>query len=60
MFKHVQMQKGAHFTIVCIILLIGLGSKIQEKCAKQHVYECLLQNLMSLNKTDVPCITSGT
>ena len=31
MFKHLEMQKGAHFTIVCIILLIGLGSKIQEK-----------------------------
>ena len=41
MFKHVEMQKGAHFTIVFIILLIGLGSKIQEKFAKQHVYESL-------------------
>ena len=59
MFKHVEMQKGAHFTIVCIILLIGLGSKIQEKFAKQHVYESLYQILMSLNKTDIPCM-SGT
>ena len=40
-FKHVEMQKGSHFTIVCIIPLIGLGSKIQEKFAKQHVYESL-------------------
>ena len=30
MFKHVEMQKGAHFIIVCTILLIGLGGKIQE------------------------------
>ena len=37
MFKHVEMQKGAHFTIVCTILLIRLGSKIQENFAKQHV-----------------------
>ena len=49
------MQKGAHFTIVCTILLIRLGSKIQENFAKQHVYESLQQNLMSLNKTDIPC-----
>ena len=41
MFKHVEMQKGAHFTIVCIILMIGLGSKIQENFAKQHVYDSL-------------------
>ena len=39
MFKHVEMQKGAHFTIVCTILLIGLGSKIQENFETQHVYE---------------------
>ena len=38
MFKHVEMKKGAHFTIVCAILLIGLGSKIQENFAMQHVY----------------------
>ena len=104
MFKHVEMQKGAHFTIVSTILLapvvqtldsaihrinhypgisiretnyairwiviypvdsaiqplnnwglIGLGSKIQENFAKQHVCESLKQNLMSLNKTDIPC-----
>ena len=58
MFKHVEMQKVAHFTIVCIILPIGLGRKnIQENFAKQHVYvyESLQQNLMSLNKTDIPC-----
>ena len=30
MFKHVEMQKGAHFTIVCTILLIRLGSKIKK------------------------------
>ena len=30
MFKHAEMQKGAHFTIVCTILLIGLGSKIKK------------------------------
>ena len=41
MFKHVEMQKGAHFTIVSTILLIGLGSKIQANFAKQHVYESL-------------------
>ena len=41
MFKHVEMQKGAHFTIVCTVLLIRLGSKIQENFAKQHVYESL-------------------
>ena len=36
-----KMQKGAHFTTVCTIRLIGLGSKIQENFAKQHVYESL-------------------
>ena len=41
MFKRVEMQKGAHFTIVCTILLTGLGSKIQENFAKPHVYESL-------------------
>ena len=41
MFQHAEMQKGSHFTIVCIILLIGLGSKIQENFAKQHVHESL-------------------
>ena len=41
MFKKVEMQTGAHFTIVCIILLTGVGSKIQENFAKQHVYEFL-------------------
>ena len=41
MFKHIEMQKGAHFTVVCTILLIGLSSKIQENFAKQHVYESL-------------------
>ena len=41
MFKHVEMQKGAHFTIVCTILLIGLGRKIQENFTKEHVYESL-------------------
>ena len=55
MFKNVEMQKGAHSTIVCIIPLIGLGSKIQENFTKQHVYESLKQNLMSLNKSDIPC-----
>ena len=38
------MQKGAHFTVVrtnIIILLIRLGSKIQENFEKQHVYESL-------------------
>ena len=33
MFKHIEMQKGAHFTIVCTILLVRLGSKIQENFA---------------------------
>ena len=55
MFKHIEMQKGAHFTIVCTILLIGLGSKIQENFAKQHVYESLYKILRALNKTDIPC-----
>ena len=41
MFKHVEKQKGAHFTIVCTILMIGLGSKIQENFAKEPVYESL-------------------
>ena len=26
-FEHVGMQKGANFTIVCTVLLIGLNSK---------------------------------
>ena len=41
MFKHIEMQKGAHFTIFCSILLIGLSSKLQENFTKQHVYESL-------------------
>ena len=55
MFIHVEMQKGSHLTTVCTILLIGLGSKIQENFAKQHVYESLQQTLMHLNKTDILC-----
>ena len=39
------MQKGAHFTVVrtniIIVLLIRLGSKIQENFETQHVYESL-------------------
>ena len=41
MFKHVETQKGAHFTIVCTLLLIVLGRKIQENFATYHVYESL-------------------
>ena len=41
MLKHIEMQKGAHFTVVCTILLIGIDSNIQETFAKQHVYESL-------------------
>ena len=41
MLKHIEIQKAAYFTIVCIILLIGLSSNIQETFAKQHVYESL-------------------
>ena len=36
------MQKGAHFTIVFTILLIRVGSKIEENFAKQRVYESLI------------------
>ena len=41
MLKNIDIQKGAHFTIICTILLIGLSSNIQETFAKQHVYESL-------------------
>ena len=32
-FTDIYMQKDAHFTIFCSILLIGLSSKIQENFA---------------------------
>ena len=38
MFKHIEMQKGAHFTIVCTILLIGLGSKIKKTLQRRSMY----------------------
>ena len=47
MFKHVEMQKGAQFTIVSTILLIGLGSKIQENFAKQHVWVLITKSYES-------------
>ena len=35
--EHVGMQKGANFTIVSTIVLIGLNTKFYEIFAKQHV-----------------------
>ena len=32
------MQKGANFTIVCTMVLIGLNIEFYEIFAKQHVY----------------------
>ena len=36
--EHVGMQKGANFTIVSTMVLIGLNIKFYEIFAKQHVY----------------------
>ena len=36
--EHFGMQKGANFTIVCTMVLIGLNIKFYEIFAKQHVY----------------------
>jgi len=36
--EHVQMQKGAIFTVVSTTFLIGLNIKFYEIFAKQHVY----------------------
>ena len=36
--EHVGMQKGATFTIVSTVVLIGLNIKFYEILAKQHVY----------------------
>ena len=36
--EHVEMQKGANFTIVSTEVLIGLNIKFCEIFAKQHVY----------------------
>ena len=41
-FEHVGMQKGANFTTVFTILLIGLNSKSQENFIKQYIYSSLL------------------
>ena len=36
--EHVRMQKGANFTIVSTMVLIGLNIKFYEIFAKQHVH----------------------
>ena len=36
--EHVRMQKGANFTIVSTMVLIGLNVKFYEIFAKQHVH----------------------
>ena len=36
--EHIGMQKGANFTIVSTMVLIGLNIKFYEIFAKQHVY----------------------
>jgi len=36
--EHVGMRKGANFTIVSTMVLIGLNIKFHEIFAKQHVY----------------------
>ena len=36
--EHVGMRKGANFTIVSTMVLIGLNIKFYEIFAKQHVY----------------------
>ena len=58
MFKHVEMQRGAHFTVVCTTLLIGLASKIQENFATQHVYvkkTTEKRRLTSSNRATIVC-----
>ena len=37
--EHVGMQKGANFTIVSTMILIGLNIKFYEIFAKQNVYQ---------------------
>ena len=36
--EHVRMQKGANFTIVSTMVLIGLNVKFYEIFAKKHVH----------------------
>jgi len=36
--EHLSMQKGANFTIVSTMVLIGLNIKFYEIFTKQHVY----------------------
>ena len=37
--EHVGMQKGANFTFVSTMVLIGLNIKFYEIFAKQHVHQ---------------------
>ena len=46
MVKHVEMQKGVHFTIVCAIFLIGF-----KKALQRSMY---MNPYNSLYKTDIP------
>ena len=48
------MQKGAHFNIVCITLLIGLNIKFYQIFAKQHDIKisCFLNNLLITNSSE--------
>ena len=46
MVKHVEMQKGVHFTIVCAIFLIGFKKTLQ-----RSMY---VNPYNSLYKTDIP------
>ena len=36
--EHVEMQKGAKFTVLSFTLLIGLNNKFNKIFTKQHVY----------------------
>ena len=47
MVKHVEMQKSVHFTIVCVIFLIGFKKTLQ-----RSMY---VNPYNGLNKTDIPC-----
>ena len=51
------MQKGANFTIVCTILLIGLNIKKKENFIKQCIYLSLIpynkKTSLSLNNTEI-------
>ena len=48
--EHVGMQKGANFTIVCTMVLIGLNVEFYEIFAKQHVYYSFFSIQLPYNK----------